>query len=293
MIDAQTQVVGLLGWPLEHSLSPLMHNAAFKALNLNWRYLPLPVRPGQERDAVRGLAALGLRGANVTIPHKQAVLPALDSLSQTAGELRAVNTLIVDYEGAGGPRIHGENTDHSGFLRALLAGGFQAGNGQRAVVAGAGGAARAVVYSLLSLGLEEVVVLNRSLAHAQTLVTEIGGLRPWKTRLEALPFTTGALLETSRRADLLVNTTPVGTWPETEASIWPGREALPANLFVFDLVYNPIETRLLQQARRSKARAINGVEMLVQQGALAFEMWCGMAAPLGVMRAACKRALRR
>jgi shikimate dehydrogenase len=292
MIDGQTELVGLIGWPVGHSLSPVMHNAAFDALGLNWRYVPLPVPPGSLEAAVRGLVALGFRGANVTVPHKQAVMPLLDVVSDTAVELGAVNTLVIKRRDDGSSVISGDNTDHSGFDRALRNAGFEPQAGLRAVVVGAGGGARAVVYSLLRSGLSEITVLNRRRERAWSLVADLGRLRRG-VRLSALELTPGSLLASADSADLLVNTTPVGMWPQVDASICPDRASMPPHLTVFDLVYNPPETRLLQQARQSGARAIGGLGMLVQQGVLGFTMWTGEAAPIEAMRAACEQGLGR
>jgi shikimate dehydrogenase len=291
-IDGHTQLVGLIGWPVEHSLSPAMHNAAFDALGLNWRYVPLPVPPGQVEAAVRGLAALGFRGANVTVPHKQAVMGALDSITPAAKALGAVNTLVVGRNASGAATASGYNTDSRGFVGALRQGGFEPEDGGSTVVVGAGGAARAVVFGLLWSGLGQITVLNRTPERAQSLVSDLGDRPQDATRLRALPLTPETLIESARIADLLVNATTVGMWPHVTGSIWPDGVPIPTHLAVFDLVYNPLETSLLRQARGSGARAIDGLGMLVRQGALAFEMWAGEEAPVEVMRAACERGLR-
>ena len=298
MIDGHTQLVGLIGWPVEHSLSPAMHNVTFDALGLNWRYLPLPVPPGQVEAAVRGLAALGFRGANVTVPHKQAVMPALNSIASNARALGAVNTLVIGRDADGTPVISGYNTDDKGFVGALRRGGFEPEDGGNAVVVGAGGAARAVVFGLLWSGSGEIVVLNRTPERAQALVSDLGSAPPFpcreggrRVRLRALPLTPETLVESARAADLLVNATTVGMWPHVDDSVWPEGVPIPTHLTVFDLVYNPLETQLLRQARESGARATDGLGMLVRQGALAFDMWTGEQAPVEVMRAACERQL--
>jgi shikimate dehydrogenase len=293
VVDGHTQLVGLIGWPVEHSLSPAMHNAAFDALELNWCYVPLPVPPGQVEAAVRGLAALGFRGANVTVPHKQAVMPVVDSIAPNATALGAVNTLVIGQNADGTPTIGGFNTDDKGFVGALRQSGFEPEEGRRAVVVGAGGAARAVVFGLLWSGPGEIVVLNRTLERAQALVSDLGSRHDWSSRLRALPLTSKALIESARAADLLVNATSVGMWPHVEGSIWPDSVPIPAHLTVFDLIYNPLETHLLRQARQSGAGAVDGLGMLVRQGALAFEMWTGESAPVEVMHTTCERALRR
>ena len=297
MIDGKTQLVGLIGWPVEHSLSPVMHNAALCTLGLNWRYIPLPVQPGHVETAVRGLAALGFRGANVTVPHKRAVMPLLDSADLDAQELGAVNTLLFGQNENRAPTISGLNTDDKGFVGALQQAGFEPKDGGRVVVVGAGGAARAVVFGLLWSGPEEIVVLNRSLARAETLVSDLGRRPKDSSRLSALSLTIETLVESARTATLLVNATTVGMWPHVDDSIWPEKVPVPTHLTVFDLVYNPPDTRLLQQTRRSGAHGVEGLGMLVRQGALAFDMWTNqgfvMEEITGPMRAACERVGRQ
>jgi shikimate dehydrogenase len=288
-IDGHTQLVGLIGWPVEHSMSPTMHNAAFEALGLNWRYVPLPVVPGHVQAAVRGLSALGLRGANVTVPHKEAVMPALDTVAHGAQALGAVNTVVVDRDEDSGTKLSGYNTDAAGFTGALRDGGFEPA-GASVVVVGAGGAARAIVFGLIEAGAERIVVLNRTVARAQALVSDLS--RHSQPAMRHGPFTPQALMASARAADLLVNATSVGMWPDTDHSIWPDDAPMPSRLTVFDLVYNPVETKLLKQARRWGARGVAGLGMLVRQGALSFEMWTGVGAPVQVMRAACERSLQ-
>ena len=296
-IDGHTQLVGLIGWPVEHSLSPAMHNAAFDALGLNWRYVPLPVPPGQVEVAMRGLAALGFCGANVTVPHKRAVMPALGSIGPSANALGAVNTLVIGRRADGTPIIGGFNTDSRGFVGALRQGGFEPEDGGNAVVVGAGGAARAVVFGLLWSGGGEIAVLNRTLERARVLVSDLCSHPGFAARLRALPLTEETLVESARAADLLVNGTAVGMWPHVDGSVWPDTVPIPAHLTVFDLVYNPLETRLLRQARSSGAHAVDGLGMLVRQGALAFDMWTNQGFSVtevaAWMRAACERVLGR
>ena len=287
MIDGHTQLVGLMGWPVEHTLSPAMHNAAFDALGLNWRYFPLPVQPGQVEAAVKGVAALGFRGANVTVPRKQAVMPVLDSIAPDAKSLGGVNTLVIERGEDGQVRIGGHNTDAQGLVGALWHGGFDP-KGKSAVVVGAGGGARAVVYGLLEAGTQEILMFDLELSRAQALVSDLGGVG---SKLRALPLTTEALVESTGAADLLVNATPMGMWPRVDGSIWPEDVSIPKSVTVFDLVYNPPETHLMRKARESGAHAIGGLGMLVGQGALAFEMWTGRPAPVEVMMSACERAL--
>jgi shikimate dehydrogenase len=291
MIDGKTQLVGLIGWPVEHSLSPAMHNAAFDELGLNYRYLPLPVTPGKAEEAVKGLAALGFRGANVTVPHKQAVIPALDVVAPEAEALGAVNTIVVERTEDGTVVLRGHNTDAPGFIRALRAEGYDP-EGRSAIVVGAGGGARAVVCGLLSAGAKSVGVLDVVAERAQSLVDDLRG-SAGSGGLSVLAASKSALARHAAACELLVNATPVGMWPDVETSIWPEGADLPGSLTVFDLVYNPRETKLLAKARESGARTIGGLGMLVEQGAAAFELWTGQAAPVVVMRAACERGLGR
>ena len=287
-IDGHTTLVGLIAWPVGHSVSPPMHNAAFDALGLNWRYVPLPVAPPQVENAVRGAAALGFRGVNVTVPHKQAVIPALDAVAPDAAQFGAVNTIVIDRDTAGRPTTVGHNTDYQGFLGALRHGGFEPAE-KAVVVVGAGGAGRAVIFGLLQAEARDILVLDMVPQQVQSLMRDLG--RAGGAALRTAPLTQETLIEAARAADLLVNATPVGMSPKVDASIWPADVPFPAHLSVFDLVYNPQETRLLGQARAAGALGIGGLDMLVRQGAIAFELWTGEAAPVDVMRAACERAL--
>lgn len=282
--DDKVQLVGLVGWPVEHSLSPAMHNAAFAALGLNWTYVLLPAQPGKVKTAMRKLITKGFRGANVTIPHKQAVMPYLNSVSEAAQTIGAVNAIVVRQEA-----LHGENTDAPGFLAALQEGGFDPA-GRQALILGAGGAGRAVVYALAQAGCT-VTIFNRTTQRAAELAHEMarkvpGAIVTWVPRnasLGELPLSD---------FDLLVNATPLGMWPHVEDSPWPEDLPLPPDLTVFDLVYHPRRTGLLAKARAAGAWTIGGLEMLVHQGALAFEMWTRQTAPVEVMRAACAQALK-
>jgi shikimate dehydrogenase len=288
MINGHTTLVGLIAWPVGHSVSPPMHNAAFETLGLNWCYVPLPVAPSQVEAAVHGAAALGFRGVNVTVPHKQAVIPALDVVAPDAAQFGAVNTIVIDRDAAGQPTITGHNTDYQGFLGSLRQGGFEPA-GKSAVVVGAGGAGRAVIFGLLQAGACDVLVLDTVPQQVQSLMKDLGQIKT--SVLRTAPLTPDTLIESARAADLLVNATPVGMSPKINASIWPEDVPFPAHLTVFDLVYNPQETRLLRQARAAGALGIDGLDMLVRQGAIAFELWTGQEAPFDVMRAACERAL--
>lgn len=279
-ITGKTQLVGLLGYPVEHSLSPAMHNAAFRSLGLDWAYLPLPTPPWGLANALRGLAAMGFHGANVTIPHKEAVLSHLDDISPEARTLGAANTIVVRDS-----RLLGHNTDAHGFRAALSEARCSP---RQAVVLGAGGAARAVVYALLDQGVK-VTIANRSVERAHRLIQSLPNLA---ASAAACALTASALGPALAAADLLVNATPVGMWPRTEETPLPAGLDLPVGIAVMDLVYNPLETQLLRQARRSGASVVmDGLAMLVHQGAAAFRLWTGEEAPVGLMREAALKAL--
>jgi len=283
-ITAHTRLIGLIGWPVGHSISPVMHNAAFARLGMDWRYVTLPVsaHPSERvGEAVRGVRALGLKGANVTVPHKQAVLPFLDSLTPAARAIGAVNTiLVVDDE------LIGDNTDALGFIADLHEQGV-AVTGMSALVLGAGGSARAVVYGLADAGAKAITVLNRSRSRADLLAGEMAEFFP------ACVFRTGALPEdipdANADADLVVNCTSVGMAPCPEEMPWDEETEFAPEQVVYDLIYRPAVTRLLQMAAADGAVAIGGLGMLIWQGALAFQRWTGQKPPVEIMRAVALR----
>jgi shikimate dehydrogenase len=285
-ITGTTALVGLIGWPVRHSLSPTMHNAAFAALGLNFAYVPLPVQPEHVEQALRGLVALNFKGCNVTVPHKQAVMRYMDNLSDAARLTGAVNTIhIKDGE------FYGYNTDAHGFLQSLLEVNCDP-KGMRVAVLGAGGAARAVVYALARHGVDSVVVLNRTAQRAAFLVDDLADAFP-HSDLSFEPLTSKALTALNSRIDLVINTTSVGMYPDVDSSPWPDDVSILPQVTFCDLVYNPLQTVFLHQAGAAGATTIDGVGMLVHQGAFGFEQWTGHEAPVEVMRQACLKKLRR
>ena len=277
-----TRVYGVIGWPIEHSLSPAMHNAALAHMGLDACYLPFAVSPERVAEAILGVRALAIAGINVTVPHKQAVLPWMDELTPEAQAIGAVNTVIVR-EG----RLIGHNTDASGLLRAWRSAGVNP-QGCRAIILGAGGAARAVAYALATQGAS-VTVLNRTAERAESLVHDFAPLAQGKMQAAVLDAPTLGRL--GEDVQLIVNTTPLGMWPKVEASPWPDGAPFPARAFVTDLIYNPRPTRFLQAAASQGLQGIDGLEMLVYQGAEALERWTQLPAPVEVMRQACLDAL--
>jgi shikimate dehydrogenase len=277
-LTAKTQLIGLIGWPIVHSVSPAMHNAAAAALGLDWAYVPLPVRPEGLPLALGGLAALGLRGVNVTVPHKAAVLPYLDAVYPVAQTIGAVNTIVV-----GDGRLTGFNTDWSGFLADLDDHGLALG-GRECVVLGAGGSARAVVYALATAG-GRVTVLARRPEQATQLIAELSAALPGAT-LAIGPLPAAAEIVGGFYHPVIVNTTPLGmAGANANLSPWPAAP-LPADAFVYDLVYNPPLTPLLQQAQADGCRFANGLGMLINQAAEAFELWTNHRPDRDVMRRA-------
>jgi len=266
-----THIVGLIGWPVEHSRSPAMHNAAFEALSLDWRYILLPT-PLEQLEVVVGRIRSGeLSGTNVTIPHKQAVMPLLDEIDPAAQAVGAVNT-IVRRDG----RLIGFNTDTLGFKRSLLETGIVLEQ-QPCAILGAGGSARAVVYVLRELGAH-ITIYARDVAKAAQLSAEA---RPLNELVNINPATR-----------LLVNTTPLGLHPNIDASPWPADVSLPSSVLVFDLLNNPARTRLMLQAEKQGLRAVNGWGMLVYQGAAAFKLWTGVEPPVEVMMTALRDSMQ-
>jgi shikimate dehydrogenase len=270
-IDARTRVTGIIGWPVAHSLSPAMHNAAFAALGLNWLYGAFPVHPARVEEAVRGLAAAGVAGLNVTIPHKQAVLTACSRVSEAVAAIGAANTLIPDGDGG----FHAENTDAAGFLRALDEAGTPGLEGADVLVVGAGGAARAVVFALGTRGAR-VRVANRTPERAAALG-------------ETVPFERAALDRAAAGCALVVNATSLGLEDDLVPQDLP-LDGLGPGQAVADIVYKPGGTAWLAAAAARGSRTVDGLAMLLHQGAAAFAAWTGLEPPIDVMRGALEAA---
>ena len=279
-ISAKTKVCGVIGDPVEHTMSPVMHNAAFKKLGMDYRYLPFRVSKEELGRTIADMRVLNIRGLNVTIPHKVAVIPFLDKLDPLAEEIDAVNTIVND-DGV----LTGYNTDATGFLQALLDNGVEP-EGKRVVILGAGGASRAISFILAEKGAR-LVILNRRLNRAKELARSVS--RSSKD-IAALKLDEANLAKALEGAEVLVNATSVGMSPGTGETPLPARLLKPG-LVVFDIVYNPVRTRLLREAEAAGARTISGIDMLVWQGALAFEKWTGRKAPLELMKKEAIKAL--
>ncbi len=260
-IDGKTRLYGIMGKPVTHSLSPSMHNTAFDHIGLNCVYVAFEVE--EVAQALDGFRAIGVRGVSVTIPHKQAVIEHLDAIDPVAEKIGAVNTLVINDR-----HIQGANTDWIGAMQALKT--ITELDGKTVMVIGAGGSARAIGFGLREKGAK-ILLSNRTLSRGQALAEELGA--------DFIPLTEVAGL----RADALVNTTSVGMTPNVDDS------PVPATLLenvaaVMDIVYSPVETRLLREAKQAGCRTIDGRYMLLYQGVAQFELWTGQKAPVDVMR---------
>ena len=274
-IDASTVICAVIGNPIEHSLSPAIHNAAFTACGLNWAYVACRVE--ELKQAIEGIRALGIRGVSVTIPHKVAVMPLLDTVDEAARTIGSINT-IVNTAG----HLAGYNSDGEGALQALRNAGFDPA-GKRVVILGSGGAARAIAIALaLKAPPEKLTILG-------AVEEEVLRLSSDSTRRGAVAVAGKLLTDTSLSSalpdcDILIHATPVGMHPATDRSLVPPN-LLHNNLVVFDIVYNPLKTRLLMDAERAGCTVIPGIEMFLNQAAVQFKLWTGQEAPREVMRA--------
>jgi shikimate dehydrogenase len=275
-ISGKTRVCGVIGDPVEHTVSPAMQNAAFNALGLDCVYLPFRVTPDNLEKALQGVRGLNFGGLNVTIPHKVAALAYLDDLDPLAENLGAVNT-IVNQDGC----LKGYNTDAIGFYQALKVAGVEP-SGKNITILGAGGAARAVAFILADKGAS-ITILNRDEKRAQKLGDSLMRLFRHEVKIGGLKKKN--LKKIIEQTEILVNTTSVGMLPMAGDSPLPPGLIHPAQV-VFDIVYNPAKTALLAEAEEVGASTIGGIEMLVQQGAAAFELWTGLKAPVQEMREA-------
>ena len=269
LLTGHTRIVGVIGDPIEHSRSPQMHNAAFAKAGLDYVYVPFHVRPNDLTDAIAGFKAINVVGINVTLPHKQAVISHLTSISREAELIGAVNTLTFTDEG-----IHGDNTDAPGVLRALEENGnMSVPVGENVVVLGAGGAARAVVVALALAGVASITIANRTVERAVALAEKMG--QKTGISMQGLGLADAQLPVAIRESMLLINTATVSmdaTHPLLISADW-----LQPNTIVYDIVYTPPVTPLMRAAAARGCETLGGMGMLVHQGAIAFEKWTGIA----------------
>lgn len=278
MITGTTKLLGVIGHPVEHSLSPVMHNAALAKLGLNYVYLPFPIEPQNLKQALDGFAAIGVVGFNATIPHKQTIIPLLSEIEPIAQAVGAVNTVVRK-----GERWIGTNTDVEGFIAPLQS--LERDWSQTtAVVLGNGGAARAVVAGCTQLGCASVHVVGRN-SQKLSQFRDSWKHSPLQVKLQIHQW--DSLPNLIQKADLLINTTPIGMYPKIENSPLNAElfSHLPKDTIIYDLIYTPSPTKFLQYAQQANKTAIDGLEMLVQQGAAALKIWLQQeTVPVDVMR---------
>jgi shikimate dehydrogenase len=283
-ITAKTKILGIFGYPTGHTISPAMHNAVIKALRLDMVYLPFEVKPSELREAIKCIKSIGMIGVNITIPHKEAVIKFIDGISEEARHIGAVNT-IVNKDG----RLIGHNTDGYGYITSLKEECNFNPKGKNIAILGAGGAARGILVALSVKKPKTIVIANRTLARAISLIKAFKGKFP-ETKFEAVDLNKDILKKYFKDMELLVNTTSVGMKKNETVEI--PLELLPKTAVVSDIVYNPLETLLLKKAKKLGLTTHSGLGMLVHQGVKSFKLWTGMDAPIEVMRKAALKALK-
>ena len=278
-IKGSTNIVGLIGHPVEHSFSPPMHNAAFKALGMDYAYVAFDVNPNDLKSAIGGANALNIKGFNVTIPHKIEVMKYLEELDEVASLIGAVNT--IDFK-----NLKGYNTDGIGAIKAIEE--VTSVKDKNVVVAGAGGASRAISFYLAKYGVESLTILNRNVDKAQALAGDVS-----KSDLigNVNADSISKISTCLKDADILVDTTPLGMDPHIDDEPIATAEDMHEDLVVFDAVYNPNETVLLKEAIKAGAKPVYGIKMLLYQGAESFKIWTGVDAPIDVMEKALRDTL--
>lgn len=269
-----TKIVGVVGHPIRHSFSPLMHNIAFEIGKLNYIYLPFDVPSNSLKDAIKGMIALGIKGFNVTIPLKEKIVPLLKDVSEEAGTVGAVNTIVND-DGV----LRGYNTDVNGIVESLNEYKDEIA-GQKVIVIGAGGAARSAIYSLIrNFKPGEIIIVNRTEQIGESL-KEYFSAKMLFTELRSLPLVPPDLISVFRDSKLIINTTSMGMFPEIDDSATTIGESFMKGQIVFDVVYNPVKTKLLKLAEAQGATIITGLKMFVEQGARSYELWTGEKMPV-------------
>ncbi len=285
-ISGVTAVYGIIGDPIEHTFSPLMQNSAMEVMGIDGVYIPFRVMVCDLKPAIRAVSALHIRGLNVTVPHKTAVIPFLDQISDAAKAVGAVNTIINKNN-----ELCGENTDVYGFEQCVLRGGGIALFPSRICVIGAGGAARGVIYACARRSeVEEITVLNRTLSRARDVIREFGFLTG--KRIIAAPIDVETQRTLLPHAGMIVNTTTVGMFPDSDQSPIADPSVFHSGQIVCDIIYNPLRTRFLREAAEHGARTVEGVTMLAYQGAQSLSLWTGKEAPAEVMLEVLRKRLQ-
>ena len=278
-IKGSTNIVGLIGHPVEHSFSPPMHNAAFDALNMDYAYVAFDVNPNDLKSAIEGAESLNIKGFNVTIPHKVDVMQYLDELDEVARLIGAVNT--IDFK-----NLKGYNTDGIGAVKAIEE--VTSIKNKNVIVAGAGGASRAISFYIAKYGAESLTILNRNEVKAESLASDVSdsGLIG-----EVAYDSINAIGNYMEGADVLIDTTPLGMHPNISDEPIVKADMMDEDLVVFDAVYNPNETVLIKEVIKANAKPVYGIKMLLYQGAESFKIWTGKTAPIDVMEKALRNTL--
>ena len=272
-IQGTTILTGLLGFPLKHSRSPHMHNSAFEKLELDYAYLAFEVEEGFLEEGLNAMKTFNAKGFNVTMPHKEKVIEFLDEVSEDAKIIGSVNTVLND-----NGKLIGYNTDGRGFVKALEESNVEY-KGKKIVMVGAGGAAKAVAVQLAFDGAKEVVIMNRTLSKAEDIMNSINGNIP-TSGARALEFDEVILKEELKDSAILVNCTPIGMKNTIEQCIVSNKDTLHKDLFVADIIYDPLQTKLMSTAEELGCKTMNGINMMIYQGALAFRIWTGEEMPI-------------
>ncbi len=278
-ITGRTNVVGLIGNPVEHSFSPPMHNAAFRALNLDYVYVAFDVEPSNLKKSIEGAFSLNIKGLNVTIPHKIEVMKYLNDLDEIAQLIGAVNT--IDFK-----NLKGYNTDGIGAIKAIEE--VESIKNKNVVIAGAGGASRAISFYIAKYDADKLTILNRNVSKAEKLSCDVSNSQ----LIDDVSFDSISQIESYLDdVDILIDTTPVGMDPHINDEPIVTAENMHEDLVVFDAVYNPNETVLIKQAIKAGARPVYGIKMLLYQGAESFKIWTGVDAPIDIMEDALRKTL--
>ena len=284
MVDGKTQILGVIGDPIEHTFSPAMHNAGLSELGLNYIYLPFHVKPDRLSYAIEGAKALGIQGLNVTIPHKTNIIKELDEVDTVAEMIGAVNTVKFIYEDED-VLTKGYNTDGYGCVRAIEE--KTSLNDKKVTITGAGGASRAVAFQIANSGIGELSILNRNYAKAEALANDL------KTNLSRIgidininSYQIDELKRELDNSDVFIDTTPLGMYPNVDDKPIANADMLHEDLVVNDIVYTPMETSLIKEAVKANAKVVYGYKMLLYQGIRSFEIWLGQEAPVDVMEKA-------
>ncbi|MGQ9608987.1 MAG: shikimate dehydrogenase [bacterium] len=281
-ITGRTKVVGVIGDPVEHSCSPPMHNAAFKELGLDYVYVPFHVKPEHLRSAIEGFKALNVAGINVTLPHKKAVLPLVDSVSEEAELIGAVNTLVFK-DGI----VEGHNTDARGFITSLRDSGVSDFKNKKVVVLGAGGGAQAIIVGLALEGVDRIIIANRTKEKGVELARSLSSKTT--VMMEGISLDDNRLKDYISESDLLISTITASM--DTRIPLVVDPSWFHKDLTVCDIVYIPPETNLLKEASVRGLKTIGGIGMLVHQGAISFQLWTGVKPPIETMRQALINAI--